>query len=97
MSHQVTVPWFARDAAFAQRILAVAGLKEAGAPKADMDALMAVPLVATRTFDATRTVECPRGHEDEHAIMLPPVNHDGKPAMARRCQFCGSTWLELKP
>lgn len=89
------LPWQLRDEAFQRRILARTALIDSKAPQRDMDALMAIPLVADRPFDADAVfTHCPRGHEAEHEVAHPPVNHDGRPHVARRCGVCGSTWLE---
>jgi hypothetical protein len=39
---------------------------------------------------------CPHGHVDGHEIGHPPVNHDGREHVRRRCLTCSSTWLEPK-
>jgi hypothetical protein len=61
----------------------------------ERDEVLAEPLVADRTFTPGAPVDCPRGHVDDHAADWPPVNHAGRPAIARTCHRCGSTWLEL--
>lgn len=58
--------------------------------------IMSVPLVADRAF--TPYTHCPDGHVGEHAAGFPPVNHDGRPHVPRRCSRCENTWLErLEP
>lgn len=99
MSHipsEVTVPWQLRDAAFAERIMQLAHLRDERAPQPMIDQLRKLPLVAQRRFDPLNLrTHCVRGYVEEHEAVR--INFDGQPAMARSCRICGSAWIELLP
>ena len=92
------VPWYLRDPKFQERMLVLAELHTRGGSEAERAAVMSVPLVAARTFgEDTVFTHCPLGDEDEHRVLPEPVNHDGRPHVARGCRWCGSSWLEPLP
>jgi hypothetical protein len=84
-------PWPLRDPAFRRRREALSRCET----EAQRNEVLAQPLVAERTFTPGLEVDCPKGDVDDHAADWPPVNHAGRPAIARTCHRCGGTWLEL--
>lgn len=92
MTDQMRLPWPLRDQGFVRRKQALA---QASTDKQRHE-IMSVPLVADRVFEPF--THCPLGHMGEHEVGYPPVNHDGRPHVARRCAepTCDASWLEAQ-
>lgn len=93
MTTPMRLPWALRDPAFLRRKRAIARASTVE-QRAEV---MSVPLVADRLFEPH--THCPLGHMGEHEAGFPPVTHEGRPHVARRCvePACDSSWLEAMP